>query len=58
MSIESERQDARKTITVKSRVADMFLERPVCHENRLRYVSGWFCTEPACEHQELAWPTG
>jgi CheY-like chemotaxis protein len=22
--------------------------------DRLRYVSGWFCTDPACEHQELA----
>lgn len=22
--------------------------------DRLRYVSGWFCTDPACEYQELA----
>jgi CheY-like chemotaxis protein len=26
--------------------------------DRLRYVSGWFCTDPACEHQELARPRG
>jgi CheY-like chemotaxis protein len=26
--------------------------------DRLRYVSGWFCTDPACEHEELAWPRG
>jgi DNA-binding response OmpR family regulator len=25
---------------------------------RLRYVSGWFCSDPACEYQELAQPTG
>lgn len=25
---------------------------------RLRYVSGWFCSDPACEYQELAHPTG
>jgi DNA-binding response OmpR family regulator len=25
---------------------------------RLRYVSGWFCRDPACEYQELAHPTG
>jgi hypothetical protein len=24
---------------------------------RLRYVSGWFCTDPTCEYRELA-PTG
>ena len=24
----------------------------------LRYVSGWFCSDPACEYQELAQPTG
>ena len=23
-------------------------------QDRLRYVSGWFCTDPACEYQELA----
>jgi len=23
---------------------------------RLRYVSGWFCSDPACEYQELARP--
>jgi hypothetical protein len=22
--------------------------------DRLRYVSGWFCSDPACEYQELA----
>ena len=26
--------------------------------DRLRYVSGWFCTDPACEYQELARPRG
>ena len=25
---------------------------------RLRYVSGWFCSDAACEYQELAQPTG
>ena len=25
---------------------------------RLRYMSGWFCTDPACEYQELARPRG
>jgi CheY-like chemotaxis protein len=25
---------------------------------RLRYVSGWFCSDPACEYQELAHATG
>jgi hypothetical protein len=24
--------------------------------DRLRYVSGWFCSDPACECQELARP--
>jgi hypothetical protein len=23
-------------------------------QDRLRYVSGWFCSDPACEYQELA----
>ena len=23
--------------------------------DRLRYVSGWFCSDPACEYHELAW---
>ena len=26
--------------------------------DRLRYVSGWFCSDPACEYQELARPRG
>lgn len=26
--------------------------------DRLRYVSGWFCTDPECEYQELARPRG
>ncbi|HET9396566.1 MAG TPA: hypothetical protein VFO36_10955, partial [Nitrospiraceae bacterium] len=26
--------------------------------DRLRYVSGWFCSNPACEYQELGGPTG
>ena len=25
---------------------------------RLRYVSGWFCSDPACDYQELALSTG
>ena len=25
-------------------------------QDRLRYVSGWFCTDPACEYLELARP--
>jgi len=25
---------------------------------RLRYVSGWFCSDPACEYRELAQPAG
>ena len=25
---------------------------------RLRYVSGWFCSDPACDYQELAQSTG
>ena len=25
---------------------------------RLRYVSGWFCSDPACDYQELAHATG
>ena len=25
---------------------------------RLRYVSGWFCSDPACDYQELAQPRG
>jgi hypothetical protein len=24
--------------------------------DRLRYVSGWFCSDPECEYQELARP--
>jgi len=23
-------------------------------QDRLRYVSGWFCTDPACDYHELA----
>jgi response regulator RpfG family c-di-GMP phosphodiesterase len=26
--------------------------------HRLRYVSGWFCNDPACEYQELVRPRG
>ena len=26
--------------------------------DRLRYVSGWFCSNPACEYQELGRPRG
>jgi DNA-binding response OmpR family regulator len=26
--------------------------------HRLRYVSGWFCNDPACEYQELPRPRG
>ena len=25
---------------------------------RLHYVSGWFCSDPACEYRELAQPAG
>src|SRR6185436_19649069 len=25
---------------------------------RLRYESGWFCSDPACEYRELAQPAG
>jgi DNA-binding response OmpR family regulator len=27
-------------------------------QDRLRYVSGWFCSDPACDYQELARPKG